>query len=280
MIRRNVPPEDVVGLARDLAPLVDELWLVEDLGWAGGIAQVAAVLAATADVRVGHGVAPAPFRNAAALAMEWGALARAHPGRLHAGLGHGVPEWMDQVGSSPRSRLTLLREVATATRRLLAGETVTVAGDHVQLADVGLVFPPSRVPPVSLGVSGPRSLRLSGEVADGTVLAEGTGPTELRAARTAIDAGRAMAGVTAPHRLTVFVASWCGDPAAAPPAPEAVGEDWTATGATPAEVAGRLRDLVDAGADALVLVPFGDRVADQVDQVALAAQEVLPLVRS
>ncbi|MGF1662810.1 MAG: LLM class flavin-dependent oxidoreductase [Kineosporiaceae bacterium] len=278
MIRRDVPPEDVVPLARELAPLVDELWLVEDLGWAGGIAQVAAVLAATDGVRVGHGVAPAPFRNAAALAMEWGTLARAHPGRLHAGLGHGVPGWMDRIGGSPRSRLALLREVTAATRRLLAGGTVTVSGDEVHLEDVALVFPPAVVPPVSLGVSGPRSLRLSGEVADGTVLAEGTSPAQLRAAREAIDAGRAAAGVTAAHRVTVFVASWCGDPDAAPPQPEVVGDGWTATGSAPAEVAGRLRDLAAAGADALVLVPFGD-AAGHIDQLALAAQDVMPLVR-
>jgi alkanesulfonate monooxygenase SsuD/methylene tetrahydromethanopterin reductase-like flavin-dependent oxidoreductase (luciferase family) len=279
MIRRDVPPEGVVPLARDLAPLVDELWLVEDLGWAGGIAQVAAVLTATADVRVGHGVAPAPFRNPAALAMEWGALARAHPGRLHAGLGHGVPEWMDRVGGSPHSRLGLLREVASAARRLLAGDTVTVTGDDIHLEEVALVFLPAVPPPVSLGVSGPRSLRLSGEVADGTVLAEGTGPATLRVAREAIDAGRAAAGVEAAHRVTVFVAYWCGDPAAAPPAPELVGEGWTATGSTPADVADRLRDLVAAGADALVLVPFGDDLAGHVDQVATAAREVMPLVR-
>jgi hypothetical protein len=36
--------------------------------------------------------------------------------------------------------------------------------------------------------------------------------------------------------------------------------------------------LVDAGTDALVLVPFGDDPAGQVDQVARASREVMPLV--
>ena len=63
MITRDLPPEDVPRLAASVAPGLDELWVVEDLGWAGGITQVAAVLDATANdhagrPRVGHGIAP------------------------------------------------------------------------------------------------------------------------------------------------------------------------------------------------------------------------------
>lgn len=278
MIRRDVPPEQVVDLARALAPSVDELWVVDDLGWAGGVAQAAAVLAATDRVTVGHGIAPAPFRNPASLAMEWAALERAYPGRFHGGIGHGVPEWMDQVGSTPRSRLTLLREVIDATRRLLAGGTVSVDGDYVHLDEVSLTFPPARAPLVSAGVTGPRSLHLAGEVADGTVLGEGTGPAELAAAREAIDAGRADAGRTDGHRLTVFVGFWCGPAAARPPVPAHIGDRWCAVGETPEEAADQLRGLVTGGADSLVLVPFGDDPADHVAQVRLAATEVRPLL--
>jgi 5,10-methylenetetrahydromethanopterin reductase len=49
----------------------------------------------------------------------------------------------------------------------------------------------------------PRSLELSGRVADGTILAEGAGPAELTAARTHIDRGRA-AGDRPAHELIVF----------------------------------------------------------------------------
>lgn len=278
MVRRDVPPERVVDLARALAASVDELWVVDDLGWSGGLAQAAAVLAATDRVVVGHGVAPAPFRNPASLAMEWAALARAYPGRFHGGVGHGVPDWMDQVGSSPRSRLTLLREVVVATRRLLAGETVTTDGEYVHLDEVALVFPPARAPLVSAGVTGPRSLHLSGEVADGTVLAEGTGPAELATAREAIDAGREAAGRTDAHRLTVFVGFWCGPESSRPPVPAHIGDRWCAVGTTPDEVAGQLRGLADGGADSLVLVPFGEDPAAHVDQVRQARERVLSLI--
>ncbi|MEL6982617.1 MAG: LLM class flavin-dependent oxidoreductase, partial [Actinomycetota bacterium] len=97
MLRREIAPEDEIATARAMAPFVDELWIVEDLPYAGGVAQLGPILAATEDakVTVGHGIAPAPFRHPVALAMEWAALARMYPGRLQAGIGHGVPSWME-----------------------------------------------------------------------------------------------------------------------------------------------------------------------------------------
>lgn len=58
MIRREIPPGDVPEHARRIQEGFDELWVVEDLPYAGGISQVAAVLDATTDVIVGHGIAP------------------------------------------------------------------------------------------------------------------------------------------------------------------------------------------------------------------------------
>ncbi len=58
---------------------------------------------------------------------------------------------------------------------------------------------------MSLGVVGPKGLELSGRVADGTVLDWLSAPGFVRHARERIDAGRAAAGRTDPHRLTVFL---------------------------------------------------------------------------
>ncbi len=71
---------------------------------------------------------PAPLRNVALTAMEVATLARIFPGRVIAGVGHGVQEWMAQVGGRVASPLTLLEEYAVALRRLLHGERVTVTG--------------------------------------------------------------------------------------------------------------------------------------------------------
>ncbi|WP_240157244.1 LLM class flavin-dependent oxidoreductase [Pseudonocardia broussonetiae] len=205
MLRREVPPEHTVAYARGVEALgFDELWLVEDCFYAGAVAAGAVALAATERIEVGLGVLPAVFRNPAATALEVAALARMFPGRLRPGLGHGVTGWMRQIGAFPSSQLAALEETTSALRALLRGERVTVDGRHVHLDDVVLEFPPPVVPPVATGVRGPRSLRVSGRVADGTVLTELSVPSYVRWARERIDEGRAEAGRTDPHHLTVY----------------------------------------------------------------------------
>lgn len=278
MLRREIEPEAELDQARAIAPLVDELWIVEDLPFAGGIAQLGPVLAATEDVVVGHGIAPAPFRHPAALAMEWATLARMFPGRLHGGIGHGVPSWMAQLGSRPASPLTLLEETIGTVRRLLAGGSVSVDGRYVTVDDVTLEFPPPTPPPISAGVVGPKSLALSVGLADGTILPEGQGPDDVARVRALADASPGPlepASASGRHRLTVFTGFYCGDLGALPPPPEHLPPGWAAIGPTPDQVAERLRLLVDAGADAIVLVPFGD---PEVEQLELAAAEIWPLL--
>ncbi len=191
MLPRDLPRDQVLPFARRAEALgFDEVWIVEDLGFRGGIAQAAAVLASTARVRVGIGLLPVGARNVAFAAMELASLAELFPGRVDAGVGHGMPGWMRSVGAWPASPLTLLEEYVTTLRSLLGGTSVDVAGRYVQVD--GVALDPATVPPVPpsllLGVRGPRSLALSGRVADGTILAEPTTPEYARAALRAIDA--------------------------------------------------------------------------------------------
>lgn len=279
MLRRDVRPADLGTHARAVADGFDELWVVEDLPFAGGISQATAVLEATAGVGggagpvVGHGIAPAPFRNPAALAMEWATLAEMYPGRVSTGVGHGVPSWMEQIGERVASPLTLLEETIDVVQRLLRGERVDVDGRYVSITDVQLVFPPSQVPVVSAGVMGPKSLELAGRIAGGTVLPEGRGPGEVRAAKSLIDRGRVAAGRTDLHRLSVFTGFYCGPlDRLGPPPPDAPG-GWAAVAETPSECIVQLQSIIDAGADAVILVPFGD---DMEQQLQLGAAEIVP----
>src|ERR1044072_9205969 len=106
MFDRDLPPESLVPFCRHLdAAEVDDVWVVEDLGWTGAISSAATALAVTERLRVGIGITPAPLRNPALLAMELGNLARLHPGRLAAGIGHGVPGWVGQGGALAASPL-------------------------------------------------------------------------------------------------------------------------------------------------------------------------------
>lgn len=206
MFMRELPPERLISFARAVESQgFDELWLVEDLGWAGGLTSAAHALAVTSTIRVGLGVMPAPVRNPAFLAMEIATLARMHPGRFLPGVGHGVAHWMDQVGALPDSQLEALESVLMAVRLLAAGQDVTMDRPSAHMRDLKLEFPPQWLAPVAAGVRGPRSLELSGRVADGTILAEAASPPYVAWARDRIEAGRGAAGRRDDHRLTVFV---------------------------------------------------------------------------
>ncbi|MET0578002.1 MAG: LLM class flavin-dependent oxidoreductase [Ilumatobacteraceae bacterium] len=161
---------------------VDELWVIEDCFYTAGISLAATALAVTERLVVGIGILPAVVRNPAITAMELGTLAGLAPGRVVGGIGHGVQEWMAQIGARQPSPVTALEETITAVRRLLTGDTVTTHGRFVQLDDVRLDRPPDPAPPVLAGVRGPVSLAAAGRCADGLVLAEMSGPVAIRGA--------------------------------------------------------------------------------------------------
>jgi alkanesulfonate monooxygenase SsuD/methylene tetrahydromethanopterin reductase-like flavin-dependent oxidoreductase (luciferase family) len=205
LFRREHPPEKLPDFAvRAEEAGFDELWVVEDCFYASGIASVAAALACTDSIAVGLGIMPAVVRNAVFTAMELATLARLYPGRFLPGIGHGVAGWMRQIGAMPKSQLVALEEAVVAVRGLLAGEKLSFQGDEVWLDQAQLVHPPEEIPPVSLGVRGPKSLALSGRVADGTILAEYAAPAFVAWAREQVGYGQQAAGVDRPHRLTVL----------------------------------------------------------------------------
>src|SRR5687767_4070420 len=84
----------------------DELWLVEDYFFTGGVSAATAALAATERLPVGTGIVSGIVRHPAVLAMEIATIARMHPGRFRPGIGLGVPAWLDQMGVRPEKQLT------------------------------------------------------------------------------------------------------------------------------------------------------------------------------
>lgn len=276
MFDRARPPEELPGFARDLETAgVDELWVVEDLGWGGAISAAATALAATRTITVGIGIVPAPLRNPAVLAMELATLERLHPARLLAGIGHGVGSWMTQVGAAVTSPLTLLEELFVAVRALLAGELVEMDARYLHLAGVRLVHPPSTVPPLLAGVMKPKSLQLAGRVADGTILAEGTGPDQISAALQHISpTGRHQLVVLThlcvnedPETVEIALAPVRHEFGTLQGNPES--EVFVAAGTAPV-AAQRVRSLWGAGATSVVLRPVGGSPMGMVREVLAA----------
>jgi alkanesulfonate monooxygenase SsuD/methylene tetrahydromethanopterin reductase-like flavin-dependent oxidoreductase (luciferase family) len=272
---------DVARTADDAG--LEELWLWEDCFWGSGIASAAAALAWTERLRVAVGVLPVPLRNVALTAMEVATLDRLFPRRMRIGVGHGVQEWMAQVGARVESPMTLLGEYLTALRVLLRGERVTAHGRYVRLEGVALDWPPPSPPAVLAGATGPRSLRLSGEVADGTILTARTPPDQVRQARHLVDEGRAAGGRTGPHPLVVYVLAATGPGGAGRLAAERrrLGYDsipGTGVAGDARAVAEAVKRWADVGADTVVLQPTADD-PDPEGFVRFVAGEVGPLVR-
>lgn len=251
---RDLPPALVGEFAARLdTGGIDQLWIIEDCFFTGGVALAATALARSERLTVGLGILPAVARAPAVTAMEVATLASLGPGRVVAGIGHGVQSWMAQMGVRPDSPLTALEEVVTVVRRLLSGDTVTFDGRYVRLAGVALDRPPDPVPPVLAGVRGPRSLALAGRVADGLVLAELSGPTAVRAAIR-------RAAATGPFPVVVY---------------SALGID-SDRAAVRRDTAPWLCEMVAAPSTGLRAAPFFDDLAALVDRHGAAGVERMP----
>jgi alkanesulfonate monooxygenase SsuD/methylene tetrahydromethanopterin reductase-like flavin-dependent oxidoreductase (luciferase family) len=252
---REFPAREVIDAARRLeAAGVEDLWVVEDCFYTTGVSLAAAALAVTERLTLGLGILPAGARNPAFTAMEIATLAGLAPGRVVAGIGHGVQDWMAQIGARPSSPVTTLAEVLQAVRRLLRGETVTEHGQTVQLTDAALVTTPDRVPPVLAGVRGPKSIAMAGRCADGLVLADGSPPSYVRWARQQ---------ARAPGRFEIAVL-----------VPTQIDRD---RAAARHRIAPRIADLVASAPIGLRQEPFFDElatlVADRGPEGVLAAPE-------
>ena len=238
VFRPQQPPEELEAVVRAVDDAgVPELWLWEDCFLEGGLPTATAALAWSGRLRVGVGLLPVPLRNPALAAMEIATIARLFPDRFVPAVGHGVLDWMGQVGARVASPMTLLREYAVAVRDLLDGQRVDVDGRYVHLDGVALDWPPATRPPLLVGARGDKTIRLAGEVADGVLLDSVTGPDVVRRGRALVDEGREAAGRAGRAVVTVYTEV-----------------DPTQPSATLArQVPERVAALHEAGADTVVL---------------------------
>jgi alkanesulfonate monooxygenase SsuD/methylene tetrahydromethanopterin reductase-like flavin-dependent oxidoreductase (luciferase family) len=238
VFRPQQPPEALEAVVRAVDEVgVPELWLWEDCFLEGGLTTATAALAWSSRLRVGVGLLPVPLRNPALAAMEIATIARLFPDRFVPAVGHGVLDWMGQVGARVASPMTLLREHADAVRDLLDGRRDDADGRYVHLEGVALDWPPAARPPLLVGARGDKTIRLAGEVADGVLLDSVTDPDVVRRGRALVDEGRASAGRPGRAVVTVYTELDPSRPAAT----------------LAAQVAERVAALREAGADTVVL---------------------------
>lgn len=274
-----MPPERIRPVARAVeAAGLDELWVWEDCFTESAIAAAALALGATDRVTVAIGLMPVPLRNVALTAMELATLERAIPGRLIAGIGHGVQPWMQQVGARAESPVTLLREYADALRRLLDGETVSSDGRYVKLDGVALGWPPQSRLPLMIGGQGPVTLKLAAESGDGVLLANSLSIAEVADAAAIAGSGNplvvtviAATGEGATERVEAELLNWRAD--ADPSA-----HRYAAVGGDAETIAVLLNELSGMGVTNVAIEATRDE-PDVDGFIAFVGREVAPLLR-
>lgn len=230
-----------------------------------------------------------PYEIAGQIAM----LDSVSGGRAFLGLAKGA--WLDRLGIAERRPLAALREAVEIVRALLAGDERGVAGERFTLAaGTTLAYPRTRDSvPLLIGTWGRETIRWATAVADEVKLGGTANPELVRIARDWIgssevgvvtgcvtvvdedgDWARRRAGDVVRGYLDVVAHL---DPTLElEPGPPPPLEKFCIAG-TPEEVAARVVELWDAGADRVELgTPQGRTTLGGID---LICDSVLPLLR-
>jgi 5,10-methylenetetrahydromethanopterin reductase len=182
------------------------IWFAEDYFQPGAFAIAGAGAAATGRIAIGLGVLNPFTRHPAVLAMETATLAGIAPGRVVLGLGTSNRRWIEeQMGLPFKTPHAGLAECVDVMRRLLAGHTVTHEGSAFTLRDVRLECDVPEVPPILLGVKGPKALALAGEIADGVLGSTLSSPPHIRRVRAITEEARRRAGRSGPFPVLAYV---------------------------------------------------------------------------
>lgn len=180
-------------LGFDTAWIADSQLLWRDVWVAMGIAATR-----TERITLASAVTNLVTRLPSVVASAVNTVSELAPGRVCLGLGTGDSS-VKPIGLSPSTRAQI-RSGMTEIRGLLAGQTVAIGGHQVHLqGSTGTV-------PIHLAASGPQTLRLAGEIADGVLTLAGVSPETLAGTVGAVAAGARAAGRTMPE---VTVGAFC-----------------------------------------------------------------------
>lgn len=181
------PVTEVVAAAVEAERVgFDEVWFPDSqLLWRDVFTVAATAAAATSRVTLGIAVSTVATRHPSVVASAARTVGEVARDRFVLGLGVGNSS-VAPVGL-PASTGAELRAGLGTVRALLAGETVDFGGVSSRLRDPVPV-------PLHIAASGPRNLRLAGEIADGVILLSGISPGTLASATARVREGADAAG--------------------------------------------------------------------------------------
>jgi F420-dependent oxidoreductase-like protein len=154
---------------------VGSVWFAEAWG-SDAISPLAFVAARTSKIKLGTGILQAGTRTPALVGMTAGTLAALTGGRFVLGLGTSGPQVIEGWHGLPfKQPIQRMREIVDIARLVMSGERVSYEGRVYQLPLPGgegkaiksSMGPVAAPVPVYLATLGPKSLEMTGEIADG-----------------------------------------------------------------------------------------------------------------
>ena len=153
---------------------VNQAWSAEAWGM-DAIVPLAYLAAKTENIRLGTGIMQISSRVPSMMAMTAQSLDTVSNGRFNMGLGVSGPQVVEGLhGAAFAKPLSRLRECMAILRMALNGEKLQFEGEHYLLPRPGgegkpirLSQPPRPNLPIYLATLGPKSLQMTGELADG-----------------------------------------------------------------------------------------------------------------
>jgi alkanesulfonate monooxygenase SsuD/methylene tetrahydromethanopterin reductase-like flavin-dependent oxidoreductase (luciferase family) len=215
---------------------------------------LSALAAVTERVELGPLVACAAFHPPAVLAKMAATIGEISGGRFVLGIGAGWNTEEFEAFGLPHDKLVgRFAEAFPIIQRLLAGERVTASGTYTSASDAVLLPPPPRVP-LMIGSNGPRMLSIALPHADAwntwwedySNNAEGFATLNDRISSAAVEAGRTPSDILRSACAFILLDESAPERPILPTAPPITG--------TPSQIASRLRELHEAGADDIILV--------------------------
>jgi alkanesulfonate monooxygenase SsuD/methylene tetrahydromethanopterin reductase-like flavin-dependent oxidoreductase (luciferase family) len=236
---------------------------------------LAALAAVTERAQLGPLVACAAFHPPAVLAKMAATVTDISGGRLVLALGAGWNEAEFRAFGLPFDRrLARFAEAFPIIRGLLRGERVTLDGAFHSVEDAVLLPPARHRTRLMIGSNGPRMLRIALPGVDAWNTwyedygntAEGFAALNERISAAAREAGRAPEEIERSACAFVVLDRGAGERQITPGAPPIQG--------SPEQIASRIRELADAGADEVILVvsPIDERAIRTLGEAVRAAR--------
>jgi len=191
------PIPELVDVVREAERLgLDDVWFPDSqLLWRDVFAVAAAAVAGTTRINVGTAVTNVVTRHPAVVASAARTVHEIAPGRFRLGLG---------VGNSSVAPIGLRASTGAEMRDRIGVIRSLLDGDEVRFGDVrSRLRDPAPDLALYMAASGPKNLRLAGEISDGVILLSGVTPKILGDSAERIREGAHAAGRSEPVPMTV-----------------------------------------------------------------------------